>query len=856
MGIELLIDDVLAYIFTLIQPPTVWSKLKLTQVSRRWRDVALANPVLWSTFRNLINGKRLSLILKRAGNLSPIKANLVFFSCYTDGLADTLTLLVPHVTRIVKLDLWLRVSVHVGPLLSSGIEFPFLLDLNIRGSSQQGFTKNIEPATNVLRNTVNLKAPRLRSLALTSIRLGSFLEDLPINLETVSLVQCRDASEEEVLAALLAKCKRLRSIKIHKDYSKEYVWGDDWAGVHFDAANGQPVGPALQDLDVRIRGGAVMAIIYRGFPNTPLQSISVTFNDGLGLKYAIDSLLLGCGTVASIRHTRYGTDCDYSYTLVDSAGRVRKFDVIDEDAGGYYTPWDVSGLWPYLVEYYRVNESIRLLEIPLGSVDDWSKAFSDDDLGARGIVSLTLNITSDDEKALKLWNDSMSADAISNLHILATPDEPEDSQSRDQAIESEKKQGTFTFVKPIIGLKVPGLRKLSLAHTSDSKVFLTMGDCINCFKYVEPSPGSDVEVCVSGISLPGAEPAWEKRAAFGKLLAGMNSDWKLIKVANAVAHSTFHNTDKIVACSSSFVTPQNQPATKATISTDAAISADVGLKYLSTDSNDLVLTHVIETTVDGNGHLVKAFVDASTGEHVGLVDYTTQLTLVVSRCSSQEPVAPEEGMESVVDPEDKTASPSGWTTFKGTNNNATSGNNIIAYKGSLSNTTASSKFSTVQWTASSDPKTAALVDQDNGSNGSKGGGRCSDLCLGRLGQRKRRHDHPCMAAPVHRRAGVQTVHVDIITARDRLDPGDKTATTARTSRTVTGEPTAPTTTPDEPVTTCDDTTTDEPAPTETTDPTNPQDPTDPQDPETSEDPTNPEDLQDPSECTEWWCFKQ
>ncbi|KAH7091875.1 hypothetical protein BKA62DRAFT_776175 [Auriculariales sp. MPI-PUGE-AT-0066] len=183
----------------------------------------------------------------------------------------------------------------------------------------------------------------------------------------------------------------------------------------------------------------------------------------------------------------------------------------------------------------------------------------------------------------------------------------------------------------------------------------------------------------------------------------------VIKVANAVAHSTFNSADKIVACSSSFVNPQNQPATKATISTDAALSAvksqlgatptgkDVGLEYFSTDSGDLVLTHAGETTVDGNGHLVKAFVDASTGKHVGLVDYTTLLA------------SPDESMENVVDPEDKTSSPSGWTTVKGTDNKRPPATILSLTKGNLRNTTTSSKFSAVQWIASSDSKTATLA---------------------------------------------------------------------------------------------------------------------------------------------------
>ncbi|KAH7105119.1 Fungalysin metallopeptidase-domain-containing protein [Auriculariales sp. MPI-PUGE-AT-0066] len=190
------------------------------------------------------------------------------------------------------------------------------------------------------------------------------------------------------------------------------------------------------------------------------------------------------------------------------------------------------------------------------------------------------------------------------------------------------------------------------------------------------------------------------------------------KVANAVAHSTLNSKGKVVAFSSSFVTPQNKPATKAKISTDAALTAvksklgatptgrDTSLEYFSTDSGDLVLSHVIEARVDGNGHLVEAFIDATTGENVGLIDFTTQLTYHVVPLSKQ---SPEEGLEDVVDPEDKTASPSGWTTVKGTDNKATSGNNIIAYKGSKTNTTASSKFAT-EWKANTDPKTTSLVD--------------------------------------------------------------------------------------------------------------------------------------------------
>lgn len=74
--------------------------------------------------------------------------------------------------------------------------------------------------------------------------------------------------------------------------------------------------------------------------------------------------------------------------------------------------------------------------------------------------------------------------------------------------------------------------------------------------------------------------------------------------------------------------------------------------------------------------------------------------------------APTEGIETIVDPEDLTASPDGWTVVSGTDSKATAGNNVVVYKSSQSSTSKESSTDTFNypWAPASQASVSANVD--------------------------------------------------------------------------------------------------------------------------------------------------
>ncbi|KZV80907.1 hypothetical protein EXIGLDRAFT_732102 [Exidia glandulosa HHB12029] len=202
----------------------------------------------------------------------------------------------------------------------------------------------------------------------------------------------------------------------------------------------------------------------------------------------------------------------------------------------------------------------------------------------------------------------------------------------------------------------------------------------------------------------------------------VNQHFNGIPVVNAVAHSSLNKDGNVVAFSSSFVTgkPNVAPATPSISKEDAleAVKTKLGatptdreikLEYFASDDGSVILSHVVEAHIDDNGHLVEAFINAHTGELASLLDYTLSLTYLALPIQKQ---APTEGIETIVNPEDLTASPNGWTVLNGTDTKTTSGNNGVVYKTSESSTTKESSTDTFNypWAPGSQASVAANVD--------------------------------------------------------------------------------------------------------------------------------------------------
>lgn len=202
----------------------------------------------------------------------------------------------------------------------------------------------------------------------------------------------------------------------------------------------------------------------------------------------------------------------------------------------------------------------------------------------------------------------------------------------------------------------------------------------------------------------------------------VNQHYNGIPVANAVAHSTLNKDGNVVAFSSSFVRPQGKvpgaiPSLSAKEASEIVVSKlaatpterEVKLEYYANDDGTLSLSHVIEAHIDDNGHLVEAFIDAHSGDVVGMIDFTTSLTYVALPIHKQ---APTEGIETIVDPEDLVASPDGWTKLNGVDTQATTGNNVLVYKSTTTavTTESSSGVFDYPWDASAQASVAANVE--------------------------------------------------------------------------------------------------------------------------------------------------
>jgi extracellular elastinolytic metalloproteinase len=84
----------------------------------------------------------------------------------------------------------------------------------------------------------------------------------------------------------------------------------------------------------------------------------------------------------------------------------------------------------------------------------------------------------------------------------------------------------------------------------------------------------------------------------------------------------------------------------------------------------------VEVQDDATNAWFEAFVDAATGELVSVTDFVAKATYRVLPIWKQNPT---EGFETLVNPEDKTASPYGWVSTDGvSSSNETAGNNAIA----------------------------------------------------------------------------------------------------------------------------------------------------------------------------------
>ncbi|KIM35854.1 hypothetical protein M413DRAFT_449584 [Hebeloma cylindrosporum] len=164
-----------------------------------------------------------------------------------------------------------------------------------------------------------------------------------------------------------------------------------------------------------------------------------------------------------------------------------------------------------------------------------------------------------------------------------------------------------------------------------------------------------------------------------------------IPLANGVGNVAF-NGDKVVSFGSSFVDAKSAKIAPAepTVTWTSVLpeiedalggkfnGQNATLEYLVQPDGSVALTHVVQIQNEETNEWFEAFVDAHTGKLVSVTDFVSHASYTVLPITKQ---TFEDGLETLVDPEDLSASPFGWHSIGKGNSTTTSGNNVLSFKG-------------------------------------------------------------------------------------------------------------------------------------------------------------------------------
>ncbi|THH27526.1 hypothetical protein EUX98_g6669 [Antrodiella citrinella] len=168
-----------------------------------------------------------------------------------------------------------------------------------------------------------------------------------------------------------------------------------------------------------------------------------------------------------------------------------------------------------------------------------------------------------------------------------------------------------------------------------------------------------------------------------------------VPFANAVANVAFNKDDKVVAFAKVAASTPSIQITDAIATAEKKLNGKFDaenfpaptLEYLAKQDGSVALTHVFQVRNEDANTWYEAFVDAHTGELASVTDFRAEAAYRVLPITSE---ILTDGFQTLVDPQDTTASPQGWHSDGTTSTTATAGNNAVTFKGSQSATTSQS----------------------------------------------------------------------------------------------------------------------------------------------------------------------
>ncbi|EJD34408.1 hypothetical protein AURDEDRAFT_176539 [Auricularia subglabra TFB-10046 SS5] len=332
-------DELLGDIFIIASGVYLCLKFPMGRVCRRWRDVALCTPSLWSHIGLLheqdFHGLKTALF--RTGSTCLLDISVFHYSSVRHvALIDAaLRTLVPYAPRIRShMTEWVP-----GSLLTSCIELPNLKKLRLAGPQYGPGRQGAE---------IQLSAPSLRVLHLLHIRVLD--RKVLLSCSLVELTITGHFLVAADIAPILTICHGLERLTFRIEHGADAPLSVSLPTAHM---------PNLTHLELELSFGNSVAVLHAFRTLALVSSITIhmfTLNGENLASRIFEAALRGLGKLIWFS---VGRD---SITLRDETGRIRTLVIERADL-------DIMPAWVHLSERYSANHTVREFEIPL---DYWN----------------------------------------------------------------------------------------------------------------------------------------------------------------------------------------------------------------------------------------------------------------------------------------------------------------------------------------------------------------------------------------------------------------------------------------------------------------------------------------------------